>query len=703
VWDLASKGRIYDLFALRGGVEHLCFSPDGRFLAAAGRDGQLVIWDMQTGEQLAGIPGERQIEALCWGDIDSSGRRPSYALFAATAGTVRRLLLAHDMRKMGYAATSAELPTPSGGFSRSYTCGAVEGGSLLLGTTAGEVVVFSTATGLFRAVFPVCGGGVHALCRAAGGGVLVGGGDGSVRRFAGDDVDWVCESEAEGGAGGPVVALDASAGGGWSLAGTSNGRLVRLGPETAERTMRVDVMEESQVGSVVSCAFGADTSDVVCTGSADGTVVVWDLNDYSALTRCAPHRVAAGGAGIPGRSGTGADVPCAHGVALSRGEVLSAWSDGVVRGFARPSGAETWRVVAHRGAALCLRALPSFFLTGGADGRVCVWASDTRELLAQFGDHTREVLAVDVDAERAELAFSLGADRSVLRYDLSREALVSAHRLPRSTAARMTALTQRRTGERELVTGGADGRVLCWDSDVADRPVQGTSTAEPLPAALSGGAPSGGSPVAVTCAAVSPSGEFLALALADGAVRVLDAESLRVVTESRGHSKAALCLAWSPDERQVVSGGADCCVAVHNFFLGPPAAAAPAKEEPGRPVAEAPREARGRPDASVGGPSGRGSDAGSGRGRSSGQASGRESDAGSGRTGGSRPPVPALDTRRAAMAASGGGSPAAGASVRSAGGGGHVRLPSVGGRSSGRSAAGSHASGKTSERHTPLW
>ena len=94
--------------------------------------------------------------------------------------------------------------------------------------------------------------------------------------------------------------------------------------------------------------------------------------------------------------------------------------------------------------------------------------------------------------------------------------------------------------------------------------------------------------VAVLSAAMSPSGELLAVATADGALRVYycgdgGAESGRGPTSgARGssssemplafvraaHSGACTCVAWSPDEKQLVTGGADCCVCVYNLFPG---------------------------------------------------------------------------------------------------------------------------------------
>jgi hypothetical protein len=118
VWDFASRRQLYNLFGMKHGVTYLTFSPDERFLAAAGADKMLFLWDMevgggmvggwpcvaprlaspfpahpckhvpcvpppwhpQTGEQVFGKAQVTPVSFLAWGLVESAGRRNKYTL-----------------------------------------------------------------------------------------------------------------------------------------------------------------------------------------------------------------------------------------------------------------------------------------------------------------------------------------------------------------------------------------------------------------------------------------------------------------------------------------------------------------------------------------------------------------------------------------------------------------------------------------------
>jgi WD40 repeat protein len=70
----------------------------------------------------------------------------------------------------------------------------------------------------------------------------------------------------------------------------------------------------------------------------------------------------------------------------------------------------------------------------------------------------------------------------------------------------------------------------------------------------------------MACVAVSPTGNYLAVC-GGFALSVFDLLSgIRLMAQGIGHSEPIVSLAWSPDEKQIVSVGDDCCVCVWNFY-----------------------------------------------------------------------------------------------------------------------------------------
>ena len=77
LWDLSRPGQLRGLSTLRGpltGLQVAVFSPDGKRLAAGGGvgEGELFLWDTETGLQVARLTGHRQrVMALAFADDDT--------------------------------------------------------------------------------------------------------------------------------------------------------------------------------------------------------------------------------------------------------------------------------------------------------------------------------------------------------------------------------------------------------------------------------------------------------------------------------------------------------------------------------------------------------------------------------------------------------------------------------------------------------
>ncbi len=532
VWDFASRKELYQLNGFVEGVLRVAFSSDERFLMASGLDNRLFIWDMTTGEVIVSKVYLKPITMFAWCDIVGTGRRPeytfamSYSLQGIDAVSVNTLK--YDVRSMTFCMEKNDCLLPTTGLMREYKVSRVTSDKqfVLAGTTVGDFVVFNVVHKTFRASVAVCTGGVLAMavCDKTGH-VFCGGGDGTVRRVSGFDTEWAVEAEVQ--LLGKVVSLSLSSDGVELLAGTSAGKIYQL----LAGDLSAREISNSHTSPVGAVAFGASRSDVCATVSEDGSLRIWDLSDYSVL--CASHEMASGSALAITDDGS-----C----------VVSGWTDGFIRCYSTVDGSKLWEIArAHRDVINSLSMTSTYLVSGGADGAVRVWALTNRELIIQFTEHRKSVTEVLVDLDDPALVHSCSLDRNVFTYNLKSERRTVAHSV---RGGAFTAMTQRRDSEKELITVASDGHILFWDCDVVDAVA---SLLDP-------------NRMRLTSCKISPSGRYLAVCGDDHQVKIYDIIQGLLISCGHGHSGIVRNLCWSPDSRQIISVGNDCCVVVWNFY-----------------------------------------------------------------------------------------------------------------------------------------
>ncbi|KAH7829512.1 putative WD40 repeat-containing protein [Monocercomonoides exilis] len=313
-------------------------------------------------------------------------------------------------------------------------------------------------------------------------------------------------------------------------------------------------------------------------------VRVWDLSDYAELVfeplnndvssmamGVLPHRTQVKG-GAAGATGTAAPMgELVHVDAIVTGHV-----DGTLKAHDAHTGTQLWSVLAHRGMTSAVNVGSGVVLSGGEDGRVRCWSGRTHETLAEFKEHTRGVRSVLVDIADNKIAHSCSTDKTICCFDLEEEKKVNGHITVDEV---FECMCQRPDGERELITGAQNGIVSVWDWDAPDS--VSTFATE--------------SKATINSIAISSSGRYLAVCNDDGDVIVYDMRNVKIVlppvsvlhggripppqkkthvdvlppvsdTCGKGHSAAARSLAWSPDEKQLVSVGDDCGILIWNFY-----------------------------------------------------------------------------------------------------------------------------------------
>ena len=172
------------------------------------------------------------------------------------------------------------------------------------------------------------------------------------------------------------------------------------------------LLGENHISSVLDCSYMDGVSDKFSTSSEDGTIRLWDANDYSVYAWClAP---------------THAHPTC---TVFTEEIIISGWSDGKVRSFWVDTQDLLWTVDnAHKGGvtALDLSYNFKFFATGGNDGEIRVWEIWTRELITHLKEHTSKVTKVEILTDDLTL-YSSSWDWSLLSWDLKAEKRTTSH------------------------------------------------------------------------------------------------------------------------------------------------------------------------------------------------------------------------------------------------------------------------------------
>lgn len=362
---------------------------------------------------------------------------------------------------------------------------------------------------------------------AYNGGVVIGCGDATVKIFGpvGELKGSLKLDEA-------VVSLSQSPEKVELLAMTAAGTVSRINLNTLQT---ID-LTESHVKSITTVVFDEGGHDRFATASEDGTLKVWDLVECVVICSCFPLPVK-----------TQALPTCLAFADL----VYSGWTDGRILAHSAENGSVLWSVDnAHAGGvtAMALSHNRRFLLTGGVLGEVRLWELRSRELISHLKEHKLNVTQIKL-SEDDTVALSCSRDRCILRWDLRSEKRVHCH-MQRMGGINDFVLTK---SEREVISIGQDKKVVVWDN---------RENSHSLSMFINDEIDEGRG------CALSHDGKYLVTGGSEGILRLFELipnqvgsdgsnPALHLVSESKGHSHGINSVAFSLDDKQIVSVGDD--------------------------------------------------------------------------------------------------------------------------------------------------
>jgi len=467
LWDLAHRTRLDTLPGPGGAVHGVTFSPDGRVLATTNADGTVMLWDLANRTRLTTLTGHVKPAAVAAfspdGRLLATGGGNTTAILWDVATGARVATFTHGVRDDSWIITLAFSP---------------DGRTLATAGNDTAVLLWDTKQRVLRSRLVGHFPNIYALDFHLSGTLLASAGEGGritlwdLSRSAmatdgsANDVafspdgrtlvtasgprttEWDIETRTPRAAytGQPDVT---------TVAFSPDGRTVATAPLLAQQPGELTLRSTAGASPVrlightdyiLDVAFSPD-SQMAATGSADGTVILWDLARGTRVATLTGHTHAVNGVAFSPDGRTLASGGHERAIML--------WDVQQRTRLATLTGHTGWiRTVAFS---------PDgrYLASGDTDQTAILWDAGRRTPLATFNDHADAVFTgVAFSPDTRTFAYT-SADHTVVLWDIDR----------RAPAARLTGHTQPvrslafSPDGRTLATAGEDQTIILWNTD----------------------------------------------------------------------------------------------------------------------------------------------------------------------------------------------------------------------------------------------
>lgn len=530
IWDPAIGSAKHTLVGHTAEVQLLALAPDGDWLASAGNDSTVRIWDPDSGTETHTMNGHTgPVGALApapdGGWLASADDDGTVRIWDPIAGTKIHTLLGHG----GPVRALAAAPSSSWVASASWD---------------GTVRIWDPVAGAEINTLKADTGGVNALAVTSDGRWLATAGmNGTVGIW--DPIAGTAAFSLNGHAG-PVHALAVApdglwlaAAGGTPFASRTDNRVHVWDLATGLATHTLDAHTDS-INTLVVSPHGS----WLASAGDDGKVRIWDP-----VTGGESQTMTGDANGVQ-----------ALAVAPDGDWLASAGHDGTVRIWDPITSPGTHDHPGHIGPILALAGTSKAWLaSAGADGTVRIWDPDKGVQTRILNGHSGPVRALAAASDSRWLASASGAldfvpsDTTVRIWDPI--AGIGAQVLTGHTGAVSTLAAA--PSDNWLASGSYDGTVRIWDPVVGKEIHTLTGHGGPVQALV-----------------VGPEGHWLASASWDHTVRLWDPVTGSEILNLSGHTGAVNTLAIAPSGQWLASASADGTVRIWDPINTPSAAAA---------------------------------------------------------------------------------------------------------------------------------
>ncbi|CAG9315816.1 unnamed protein product [Blepharisma stoltei] len=518
IWDFNTKQPLQVIKLHKVLIQSLHFSPNELYLASLGGqdDNMLVIWDVATGKGLCGstVGHEQGFEVKFYNSSDSK------------LITVHNLLVKiwdadYVSKKLNFQAVNL------GNIKRQILNVVIHPSDRFayVGTRTGDILELNLETALYRRAGParkLFSQGVQCMALLPNGDLLVGAGDGTLAKLGSQNLQVKVQAEVLGGPTSISLTSDAT----HMFLGTSQSNIYFVDSDELKAELR-NTCHYERINDV---AFPLNYSEVFATCSIND-IRVWNARNRQELLRIQVQNLECNCIGFTpdGKS------------------IVSGWNDGKIRAFLPQSGRLMYVINdAHRhGVTAIISANNSTrILSGGIEGEVRIWkiGKQTQTMESSMKEHRGRVWAIQINKNN-DLAVTASSDGSCIVWDLRSFTRVIC--LFESTMFKQVLYNP---DESQLLTTGSDRKITYWDTfdGQSIRMLDGSEEGE------------------VNALAITREGDYFVSGGEDQRVKLWSYDEGVILYEGIGHSGSINKIAFSPDQRNIVTVGAEGAIFMWN-------------------------------------------------------------------------------------------------------------------------------------------
>jgi WD40 repeat protein len=509
IWNFQTKAPLHRMKLHKVMIQSLNFSCDEAYLASLGGqdDNMLIIWEVSTGKGFCST---------------SIGHEPGYDVKFLNNSNNKLVSVQNQIVKIweaDYVAKKVNFTLVNlGNLKRQILNVVIDPTDTFayVGTRTGDILEIN----LERASYKRCGParklfsqGVQCLALMNNGDILVGAGDGTIAKLAGQTLQVKCQSEVLGG----VTSISLTQDNTHFFLGTSQSNIYLLDSDQ----LKAELRNTCHYDRINDIAFPYNFSEVFATCSMND-IRVWNSRNRQELLRIQ----------VP-------NLECyCVGFAADGTSIISGWNDGKLMYVINDS---------HRhGVTALIGTIDSArIVSGGMEGEVRIWriGKQTQTMEASMKEHRGRVWAIQLNKTN-DLAVSASSDGSCIVWDLKTHTRLTC--LFESTMFKQVLY---HPDESQIITTGSDRKITYWDTfdGQAIRMLDGSEEGE------------------VNALAINKEGSHFVSGGEDQVVKLWSYDEGVVLYEGIGHSSTILKVTYSPDQRNLISVGSEGAIFIWNL------------------------------------------------------------------------------------------------------------------------------------------